>query len=52
LVVDGVFCDYNQNGVVGSADYVVWGDSLGSATNLAAGSNQNGMIDNGDLYAS
>jgi T5SS/PEP-CTERM-associated repeat protein len=41
--------DYNQNGVVDAADYVVWRNSLGqSATDLAADGNGNGIIDAGD----
>ena len=40
--------DYNGNGVVDAADYVLWRDTLGSATNLSADGNGNGMIDSGD----
>ena len=40
--------DYNGNGIVDAADYSVWRDSLGSATDLAADGNENGMVDAGD----
>lgn len=41
--------DYNHNGIVDAADYVVWRNSLSSTTNLAADGNGNGSIDSGDL---
>jgi hypothetical protein len=40
--------DYNHNGVVDAADYVVWRASLGSTMALAADGNMNGKIDAGD----
>ena len=40
--------DYNFDGIVDAADYVVWRGSFGSATNLAADGNGNHMIDSGD----
>jgi hypothetical protein len=40
--------DYNHDGMVDSADYSVWRDSLGSTTKLAADGNGNGIIDAGD----
>jgi hypothetical protein len=41
--------DYNRDGTVDAADYVVWRDSLGqSGTNLAADGDQSGAIDSGD----
>jgi hypothetical protein len=40
--------DYNRNGVVDLADYVVWRKTLGSVTNLNADGNGNGSIDVGD----
>jgi T5SS/PEP-CTERM-associated repeat protein len=41
--------DYNKNGVVDAADYVVWRNSLGQAgAGLAADGNRNNQIDAGD----
>jgi len=41
--------DYNHNGVVDAADYVLWRNTLGqSGSNLAADGNQNNSIDSGD----
>jgi autotransporter-associated beta strand protein len=40
--------DYNRDGIVDAADYMVWRTSLGSTTNLAADGNGNGSIDPGD----
>ncbi len=40
--------DYNGDGVVDAADYLVWRNSLGSTTNLAADGNGNGVIEKGD----
>jgi hypothetical protein len=41
--------DYNRNGAVDAADYVVWRKSLGqTGTGLAADGNGNGEIDAGD----
>ena len=42
--------DYNQNGVVDAADYVVWCNTLGqSGSGLAADGNNNGSVDTGDF---
>jgi len=42
--------DYNLNGVVDAADYVVWRHTLGDiGDGLVADSNENSMIDNEDL---
>jgi hypothetical protein len=49
LSVAGVRGDYNHNGIVDAADYTIWRDSLGSATNLAADGNGNGVIDANDI---
>jgi hypothetical protein len=40
--------DYNGNGVVDAADYVVWRKNLGSTTNLTADGNNNDIVDEGD----
>jgi hypothetical protein len=40
--------DYNRDGVVDSADYIVWRNSMGSTGSLAADGNGNGTIDLGD----
>jgi hypothetical protein len=42
--------DYNNNGVVDAADYVVWRDTLGQmGTSLAADGNVDGQIDARDF---
>ena len=40
--------DYNRDGVVDAADYVVWRKTLGSDTELAADGSRNGVIDPAD----
>jgi T5SS/PEP-CTERM-associated repeat protein len=41
--------DYNQNGVVDAADYVVWRNTLGQmGAGLVADGNNNGEVDTGD----
>ena len=40
--------DYNDDGVVNSADYTVWRNTLGQGVNLAADGNNSGWIDAGD----
>jgi O-glycosyl hydrolase len=40
--------DYNANGIVDAADYVVWRHTLGSTVDLLADGNQNSQIDTGD----
>jgi hypothetical protein len=48
-VVPALLGDYNVNGIVDAADYVVWGKTLNqSGTALAADGNGNGTIDSGD----
>jgi hypothetical protein len=44
-----VQADYNKNGIVDTADYIVYRDTLGqTGTSLAADGNANGQIDTGD----
>ena len=40
--------DYNDNGTVDAADYVVWRDTLGSTTMLAADGDEDGDVDQHD----
>lgn len=40
--------DYNANGKVDAADYILWRNSLGSTTALVADGNGNHIIDQGD----
>jgi len=43
--------DYNRDGKVGAADYVLWRKRLGSfGLNLPADGNKNNIIDQGDYY--
>ena len=46
----GLAGDYNQNGVVDSADYVVWRNTAGTDVSSFSGAdgNGNGTIDQGD----
>jgi hypothetical protein len=47
--VDVLAGDYNADGAVDSADYVLWRDTLGqSGTGLAADGNKNDLVDAGD----
>jgi hypothetical protein len=41
--------DYNGNNQVDLADYTTWRDTRGSAVELAADGNQDGVVDDGDL---
>jgi hypothetical protein len=46
---DGIDGDYNDNGTVDAADYVLWRDTLNQmGSNLPADGNDNNMIDQGD----
>lgn len=47
----GLLGDYNGNGTVDAADYVVWRNTLGSTTDLQADGNGNHIVD-ADDYAS
>lgn len=40
--------DYNSDGLVDTADYTVWRDSLNSTTQLAADGDGDGQVDQGD----
>jgi hypothetical protein len=40
--------DYNFNGVVDAADYLVWRNAFGATFDFAADGNANGMIDQDD----
>jgi hypothetical protein len=40
--------DYNGDGVVDAADYLVWRSTIGSTTDLRADGNGNGVIDSAD----
>lgn len=41
--------DFNQNGVVDAADYVIWRDTVGSTTDLRADADGSLQVDNIDL---
>jgi hypothetical protein len=41
--------DYDRNDTVGGADFLKWQRTLGSAADLSADGNNNGIIDGGDL---
>jgi hypothetical protein len=48
-LIPGIAGDYNQNGTVDTADYVVWRDTLGNTGGgLAADGNRDEIIDTGD----
>jgi T5SS/PEP-CTERM-associated repeat protein len=49
-LVVAVAGDYNHNGIVDAADYIIWRRMLGqTGTGLAADGNGNGQIDSGDF---
>jgi hypothetical protein len=43
--------DFNSDGHVDAADYVIWRNTNGSSTDLRADANLNGIIDSGDYTA-
>lgn len=45
LISDGLPGDYNRNGAVDIADYVVWRNSLGMTGNIAADGNEDNVVD-------
>jgi fibronectin-binding autotransporter adhesin len=50
IVAPGLAGDYNKNGIVDAADYVVWRKTLGqTGAGLAADGNANNQIDQGDF---
>jgi len=52
LSVEGVLGDYNKNGVVDAADYVVWREMFGQmGSGLAADGSRDGKIDKDDYDA-
>ena len=48
MLVHVVPGDYNHDGVVSNADYVVWRNTKGSIVNLAADGSGNGVVDDAD----
>jgi hypothetical protein len=49
VVISGLTGDYNHDGVVDAADYVLWRKTLGQmGTNLVADGNHNNEVDTGD----
>jgi hypothetical protein len=50
LVSDGLPGDFNRDGMVDSADYVVWRDTFEQTGNLAADANEDNIVD-ADDYA-
>jgi hypothetical protein len=49
LEVEGVLGDYNRNGIVDAADYIVWRKMFGQlGTGLAADGDLSGAVDAGD----
>jgi hypothetical protein len=50
LSVAGLLGDYNHNGDIDAADYILWRKSMSQTGNaLAADGNRNGVIDSGDF---
>ena len=40
--------DYNHNGIVDTADYTIWRDTLGSTSDLRADGDSNGVVNAAD----
>ena len=49
LISDGLPGDYNRDGSVDAADYVVWRNLAGQTGNLAADGNEDNMVDSKDF---
>jgi hypothetical protein len=47
--IGGIAGDYNSDGTADGADFLLWQQTLGSATNLAADGSRNGVVDSDDL---
>jgi hypothetical protein len=43
--------DYNDNGIIDAADYILWRHTLGSTASLAADGNDTHIVDPGDFIA-
>jgi hypothetical protein len=48
LVSDGLPGDFNRDGMVDAADYVVWRDTFEQTGNLAADANEDNIVDADD----
>jgi hypothetical protein len=48
FVADGLPGDFNHDGIVDTADYTVWRDSMGQTGNLAADGNEDNVVDMAD----
>jgi hypothetical protein len=49
LISDGLPGDYDHDGTVDAADYVVWRDSLGMSGDIAADGNEDNVVDGDDF---
>ncbi|HEX3599377.1 MAG TPA: glycoside hydrolase family 44 protein [Lacipirellulaceae bacterium] len=49
LVSDGLPGDYNRDGKVDAADYVVWRNSIGTTGDVPADGNEDNVVDNKDF---
>ena len=48
FVADGLPGDFNHDGIVDTADYTVWRDSMGQTGNVAADGNEDNVVDMAD----